>query len=110
MTATSWREGTVPDTYDYYVSFTSTVPVTVYFLTFGQFVQFSVCNGDINCVSGYYDYLSASTSQPNSVFKLAEGCAVYISIFVSSGSGVMYPNVAVASNPAPYLTGYCAQA
>ncbi len=109
MTASGWREGTVPDTYDYFVSFSSNVSVTVYFFTLGQFVQFAVCNGDLNCVSGYYAYLSASTSQQNRVFKLAEGCGDYVSIFVSSANGVMYPNVAVASNPAPYPTGYCAQ-
>jgi len=109
MTATGWREGTIPDTYDYYVSFTSTVPVTVYFFTLGQFVQFAVCNGNLNCVSGSYAYLLSSTSQQNRVFKLAEGCGDYVSIFTSSATGVMYPNVAVASNPAPYPTGYCAQ-
>ncbi len=110
MTARGWREGTVPDTYDYFVSFTSTVSVMVYFFTLGQFVQFSVCNGDVSCVSGFYYSLAAAFSQQNSVFKLAEGCGDYVSVFTASANGVMYPDVSVARNPAPYATGYCAQA
>jgi hypothetical protein len=99
----------VPDTYDYFVSYTSNVSITVYFLTLGQFVQFSVCNGDINCVSGAYAYLQGATSRQNAAFKLAEGCADYVAIYVASGSGVMQPDVKVAQNAAPYATGYCAQ-
>jgi hypothetical protein len=109
MQPNGWREGTVPDTYDYFVSFTSTVPVTVYFLTLGQFVQFAVCNGDLSCVSGSYAYLPAATSQSDAVFKLAEGCADYIAIYVSSANGVMTPNIQVAQNAYPNATGYCAQ-
>lgn len=99
----------MPDTYDYFVTYSSNVSITVYFLTLGQFVQFSVCNGDISCVSGYYSSLPGATSRQNAVFKLAEGCADYVAIYVSSGSGVMTPNVAVTQNAAPYATGYCAQ-
>jgi zinc-ribbon domain len=110
MSANGWREGSVPDTFDYYVSFTSTVGVTVYFLTMGQFVQFSVCNGDINCVSGYYDSIPATTSLPTTLFTLARGCADYLAIYVASGSGTMYPDVGVTQNPASTATGYCAQA
>jgi len=112
MTANGWREGSVPDTFDYYVSFTSTVNVTVYFFTMGQFVQYSVCNGDISCVSGYYNSIPAATSQPMTIFTLAEGCADYLAIYVASGSGTMYPNVGVTPNPSPPSigpTGYCAQ-
>ncbi|HET7405043.1 MAG TPA: zinc ribbon domain-containing protein [Candidatus Bathyarchaeia archaeon] len=112
MSGTGWREGSVPDTFDYYVSFTSTVPVTVYFFTMGQFVQYAVCNGDITCVSGYYDSLTATTSQPFTLFTLGEGCADYLAIYVASGSGTLYPDVGV-SRPATSPggpTGYCAQA
>ncbi len=109
VTGNSWLEGTVPDTYDYFVSFTSTVPLKLYYFTMGQFVQFSVCSGAVSCVSGYYDSLPATASLQNSVFKLAEGCADYVSVLVASGNGVMHPNVSVARNPAPYATGYCAQ-
>ena len=109
MTASGWREGTVPDTYDYYVTFTSNVNITVYFFTLGQFVQFAVCNGNLSCVSGSYAYLPTSMSQQNRVFKLAEGCADYVAIYVSSANGTMLPNVGVARNPATFPTGYCAQ-
>ena len=99
----------MPDTYDYFVSFTSTVPIQVYFLTLGQFVQYTVCNGDINCVSGYYSSMLASKSQSNAVFKLAEGCGDYVAIYVASSNGVMVPNISVKQNAAPFITGYCAQ-
>jgi hypothetical protein len=110
MTSNGWREGGVPDTFDYFVSFTSTVPIHVYFFTLGQFVQYAVCNGDITCVSGSYAYLSAATSQSNAVFKLAEGCADYVAIYVASSTGTMYPNISVKQNSAGFITGYCAQA
>jgi hypothetical protein len=109
MTSNGWREGTVPDTYDYFVSFTSTVPITVYFFTLGQFVQYTVCNGDTSCVSGYYVSLPAATSQSNAIFKLAEGCADYIAIYVAASSGIMYPNISVGHNAAGSITGYCGQ-
>ena len=109
MTSNGWREGTVPDTYDYFVSFTSTVPIRVYFLTLGQFVQYAVCNGDIACVSGSYYPLPASTSQSAAPFKLAEGCADYVAIYVSSSNGIMYPDVSVKQNAAGFATGYCGQ-
>ena len=113
MTSRGWREGSVPDTFDYYVAFTSTVNVTVYFFTMGQFVQFSVCNGDVGCVSGSYDSINATTSVPRyMLFTLGEGCADYLAIYVASGTGVMYPDVGV-SRPAILPnspTGYCAQA
>jgi len=101
-------EGTVPDTYDYFLSFTSTVPLKPYFFTLGQFVQFSVCSGDVSCVSGSFVSRPSTTSE-NFAFKLAEGCADYVSVLVASGNGVMHPNVAVTRNPAQYPTGYCAQ-
>jgi len=112
MTANGWREGSVPDTFDYYVSFTSTVNVTVYFFTMGQFVQYSVCNGDVSCVSGYYNSIPATANLPKyTLFTLGEGCADYLAIYVASGTGVMRPDVGV-SRPAVSPggpTGYCAQ-
>ncbi len=114
MTSNGWREGSVPDTFDYYVSFTSTVNVTVYFFTMGQFVQFSVCNGDVNCVSGDYDSIPATTNLPRyTLFALGEGCADYLAIYVASGTGTMTPQVGVTRSPSPPQigpTGYCAQA
>ena len=111
MTANGWREGSVPDTFDYYVSFTSNVSVTVYFFTMGQFVQYSVCNGDIRCVSGSYDSIPATTNaQQYTLFTLGEGCADYLAIYVASGNGIMRPNVGVTYNPSRNTpTGYCLQ-
>ena len=109
MMTNGWREGTVPDTYDYYVYFTSNVSITVYFFTLGQFVQYTVCNGDLTCVSGSYDSLPATTSQQTTVFRLAEGCGDYVAIYVASGNGIMKPIISVDQNPAPFPTGYCAQ-
>ena len=109
MTTNGWREGTIPDTFDYFVSFTSTVPIRVYFFTLGQFVQYTVCSGDITCVSGAFSSIPASTSQSTIAFKLAEGCGDYVAIYVSSSNGVMYPNISVKQNAALFPTGYCAQ-
>ena len=109
MTPNGWREGTVPDTYDYYVYFTSNVSITVYFFTLGQFVQYRVCNGDVSCISGAYDSLPPTTYQQTTVFRLAEGCGDYVAIYVASASGIMKPVVSVDQNPAPSPTGYCAQ-
>ena len=111
MTGNGWREGTIPDTYDYYVTFSSTVPVAVYFFTLGQFVQYVVCNGQLSCVSPYYDSLPATTNQQTVVFRLAEGCGDYVAIFVASGTGVMYPNIGVTrpSTLPNGPTGYCGQ-
>ncbi len=109
VTGLAWLEHGVPDTFDYFVSFTSTVPITVYFFTFGQLIQFAVCDGDVNCVSGYYRLFSATTSLQNSVFKLAEGCGDYVAVYLPAGNGVLYPDIRVTYNPAPYVTGYCAQ-
>lgn len=109
MTINGWREGTIPDTYDYFVSFTSTAPIHVDFFTLGQFVQFAVCNGDISCVSGSYSSIPATTSQSTIAFKLAEGCGDYVAIYVASSNGLMYPNISVKQNAAPFPTGYCAQ-
>ena len=110
MSANGWREGGVPDTYDYFVTFSSNVNVTVYFFTLGQFVQYAVCNGDLSCVSGAVYSIPASTSQQDAPFKLAEGCADYVAIYVASGTGTMYPSVSVKQNSAGAATGYCAQA
>ena len=109
MTANGWREGTIPDTYDYYVYFTSNVSITVYFFTLGQFVQFAVCNGDVRCVSGSYDSLPGTTLRQTTVFRLAEGCGDYVAIYIASANGVMSPIVSVDQSPAPSPTGYCGQ-
>jgi hypothetical protein len=107
MNSTGWREGGVPDTFDYSVSFDSTIPVTVYFLTLPQYMQFSYCSGKIFCVSGSYNQTRPSVSVQNFVFKLAEGCADYVAIYQSSANGNMSPNIRIARNPYSAPTGIC---
>ncbi len=107
MNSTGWREGGIPDTFDYSVTFTSNVPVTVYFLTLPQYMQYAYCNGRISCVSGAYNMTSPSMSIQNLVFKLAEGCADYVAIYQSTGSGSMSPTIKIARNSYPAPTGVC---
>ena len=97
----------VPDTFDYNDIWTSTAPVTVYYLTDAQYVQFANC-GSISCVSGsYYDEPSATSA--NSKFTLGEGCAGYLVIYTTTSSSVtIYPKVSVTYNPASSATGVCA--
>src|SRR3989442_7851544 len=107
MSLGNWRVGGVPDTFDFNVSFTSTVPITVYILTFSQYVQFANCTGQISCVTLPYTQYGPTTSLSGSVFKLAEGCAGYVSVFQSITPGVIYPNVSITYNPTPTVTGVC---
>jgi hypothetical protein len=106
MYSGNWRVGGVPDTFDYNVSFTSTIPVDVYIVTFSQYVQFANCTGQISCVTGSYTHYGPTMSLPGSVFKLAEGCSAYVAVFQST-TGVIYPDVSVTYNPAPTITGAC---
>src|SRR6266540_2617134 len=107
MSVGNWRVGGVPDTFDYNVSFTSTVPVAVYILTFSQYVQFANCTGQISCVTTSYTQYGPTMSLPGSVFYLAEGCSGYVAVFQSTTAGVIYPDVSVTYNPAPTITGIC---
>ena len=106
LTSGSWYAEGVPDTFDFYAQFTSSVPVTVYFLSIQQVVQFYGC-GSISCVSGNYQYFPASTSLDGK-FTLAEGCGGYVAIFQSSTDGYMHPDVSITFNPASTSTGVCA--
>jgi len=107
MSPGNWRVGGVPDTFDYNVSFTSTVPVTVYILTFSQYVQFANCTGQISCVTGGYTQYGPTTSLPGSVFTLAEGCSAYVAVFQSTTPGVINPDVSVTYKPSSTVTGVC---
>jgi zinc ribbon protein len=107
MTAGRWREGGVPDTFDYYVSFNATVPVAVYFLTLRQYTQFASC-GSVSCVTPPIQSIPASMSVSNYKFTLAEGCASYVAIYQSTQNGVISPDVSVTYNPASQATGVCA--
>jgi len=107
MSPGNWRVGGVPDTFDYNVSFTSTVPVAVYIVTFSQYVQFANCTGQISCVVGSYTQYGPTMSLRGSVFTLAEGCSGYVAVFQSTTTGVINPDVSVTYNPASTVTGTC---
>jgi hypothetical protein len=107
MTPGNWRVGGVPDTFDFNVSFTASVQITVYIITFQGYVQFANCAGSISCVNSTYTQYGPATSIHSSVFKLAEGCSDYVAVFQSTTTGLIYPDVSVTYNPAPTTTGVC---
>jgi len=108
LSSAGWLVEGVPDSFDFIVSFNSTVPVTLYFLSYAQFVQFANSNGSISSVSGQYHYYPATTLLRDVMFTLAEACAGYVSVFQFTQGGTIYPNVAVTYNPSMSATGVCA--
>jgi len=108
LSSAGWLVEGVPDSFDFSVSFNSTVPVTLYFMSYAQFVQFANSHGSISGVSGqYYDY-PPTMSLKGVVFRLAEACAGYVSVFQFAQGGTIFPNVEVTYNPATTPTGVCA--
>jgi hypothetical protein len=92
--------GGVPDTFTYYVSFRSTVPVTVWIMTSANFV----------CWETHYCAWRAvgwenRTRLDNGVFHAAEGCAGYFAVFFSNQAGTLYPDVRITRKPAAHPTG-----
>lgn len=95
--------GGVPDTFTYYVSFRSTVPVTVWIMSSSNFV----------CWETHYCAWRAvgwenRTHLEDGVFHGAEGCAGYFVVFFSSQSGTLFPGVRITRKPASHPTGVCA--
>lgn len=109
MTTAGFSEP-VPDTFDYNDAWSSTIPITVYYLTLSQFAQFVNCYSlsRISCVQGTYPIIGPTTSSDDT-FRLAEGCGGYIAVYLATESGILYPNVSVTYNPASAPTGTCAQ-
>ena len=108
LSSAGWLVEGVPDSFDFSVSFNSTVPVTLYFLSYAQLVQFANSHGSISSVSGQYQYYPATTSLKAVVFTLAEACAGYVSVFQFRQGGTIFPNVVVTYNPSLSATGVCA--
>jgi len=108
LNSAGWLVEGVPDSFDFSVSFNSTVPVTLYFLSFAQFVQFVNSHGSISSVSGQYQYYPATMSLKHAMFTLAEACAGYVSVFQFAQGGTIFPNVIVTYNPSLSVTGVCA--
>ena len=95
--------GGVPDTFTYFVSFRSTVPVTLGFMTPSEFV----CWETRNCAWHWWGWHNR-THLNGGVFHDAEGCAGYLAVFWSNQAGTLYPKVSITRNPAPHPTGACA--
>ena len=106
----SWGAMTIPDTFDYHDTWTSSGTITVYYLSVNQFPQFYSCSSSprIGCVTGtYYDW--GPTTTGSDMFTLGEGCGGYIAVYYNGGttSVAIYPNVSVTYNPASTATGAC---
>jgi hypothetical protein len=110
MTADQVRAGGVPDTFDLVVSFTSTTPITVHFMTLTGWTEYSNCSFQISCVkeSEHAASVGPVTSLQDYTFKLAEGCASYVVVFQAAVPGVISPNERVRYNPSSVATGACA--
>lgn len=104
--------GNVPDTFDYHDIWTSTAPVTVYYMTLEQYTQYYGCRtmtAPIKCVTGNFTTIGPTESSDD-VFTLGEGCADYIVIHQFNGqSGTFYPDITVTYNPSTILTGVCSR-
>jgi len=94
--------GGVPDTFTFFVSFRSTVPVTVWIMSSSNFV----CWETGNCAWHAWGWQDR-TSLHGGVFHDAEGCAGYLAVFFSDQTGTLYPDVSIARNPAAQSTGVC---
>jgi hypothetical protein len=110
MNPTQVRAGGAPDTFDTIISFTSTTPISVHFMTLEGWAEFSACNFKISCITPrFYDLsLGPTTSLTDYVFKDAEGCASYVVVFQSAGTGIITPDERVRYHPASAATGACA--
>ncbi len=102
------RVGSVPDTFELEVEFTSTVPVRTYFFTLQQWAQFDSCGLAVSCVTGSYESLPATTHLDQN-FQQAEGCSAYLWVLQADQRGVITPDVKVRYAPTDHATGVCAQ-
>jgi len=103
----SVRVGSVPDTFQLQLQFSSSVPINVYIFTFSQWTQFDSCGFALRCVTGQYKSFGPSSSV-NQTFDDAEGCSGYVWVLQAAQSGTITPDVRVAYKPAAHPTGICA--
>ena len=107
ISASEVRVGSVPDTFQLQIDFTSDVPVRTYVFTFHQWTQFDDCGFSLRCVTGDYRAFDATTSLHQTVDD-AEGCSAYVWVLQADGSGTIKPDVKVRYLPADQPTGACA--
>jgi len=103
------RVGSVPDTFQLLLAFTSDVPVRSYVFTFHQWTQFDSCGFAVRCVGGAYQTYDPATSV-DTTFTDAEGCSAYVWVIQADQNGTIVPNVRVRYQPADHPTGVCATA
>ncbi len=108
VSAGAVRVGSVPDTFQLQISFTSDVPVHTYVLTFHQWTEFDNCAFSLRCVRGSYQAFDATTSLSQTVDD-AEGCSGYVWVLQADGAGTIKPDVKIRYQPADHPTGVCAQ-
>ena len=110
MNGTEVRAGSAPDTFDVIISFTSTTPITVHFMTLEGWAQYRDCSFKISCVSSQFHDPSVgpTTNLKDYTFTDAEGCASYVIVFQAAGDGVITPDERVHYHPSAVPTGACA--
>jgi len=105
--------GGIPDTFTYHLQATSSGPVSVSILTLEQWAKAIEC---VNYGSGSTHYCMhhsgtviswQNVTKVSYDFHLAEGCADYISVFTSTTTVTVTPDVSVTYNPASSTTGAC---
>jgi len=110
---TWWLVGGIPDTFTYHLHATSTAPMSVSILTLDDYAAAAQCIAN----GGYANYCMhhsgsvigwMNKTAVDYDFHLAEGCADYVSVFTSSTTVTVHPNVSVTYAPATSTTGACA--
>ena len=105
--------GGIPDTFTYHLQATSTGPMSVSILTLEQWAAANACVDSGRGSTNYCMHHSGaviswlSVTSVNYDFHLAEGCADYMSVFTSTATITVRPNVSVTYNPASAATGAC---
>lgn len=108
MRASGVRVGSVPDTFQLQINFTSDVPIHTYVFTFQQWTEFDDCGFSLRCVTGSYRSFGPTTSLSQTVDD-AEGCSAYVWVLQADGDGTIKPDVKVRYQPADQPTGACVQ-
>jgi hypothetical protein len=111
----SYMAGGIPDTFTYHLQATSSGPMSVSILTLQNFAKAVQCVNNGAGSTNYCMHHSGAVRTWTGVtsvsydFHLAEGCADYVAVFTAATPVKVTPNVSVTYNPAPALTGVCAQ-
>lgn len=115
LKGSSWYlAGGIPDTFTYHLVATSDGPMSVSILTLEEYAKAIECVDYGTGTTNYCMHHSGavmswpSVTAVNYDFHLAEGCADYVSVFTSSATVTVTPNVSVTYNPASSTTGACA--